>query len=66
MRSYGEFVTRGGEGSCAIYLIIPKVLHTDIHTDIHTDPPMKQVLEELSLLKISPRENFDFHCCMGR
>ena len=34
-----------------VYLIIPKVLHTDIHTDIHTDPPTKWVLEELSLLK---------------
>ena len=38
---------RGGEGNCMIYLVIPKVLHTDINID----PPSKRVLEELSLLK---------------
>ena len=47
-----------------IYLIIPRVLHTDIHTDIHTDPLMKLFLDELSLLKILPRENYYFHCCL--
>ena len=47
-----------GEGSCMIYLIISKVLHTDIYTD----PPTKRGLEELSLLVKGGRVNsYYFH-----